>query len=344
MEGRYNEPVCFICGDRKGEVLSDLGGPKKYKCPKCGEYTICGIQSVSSMEHDEEFFAKGPAIARERCIGGNDGYTLSWSDEKGCVCIGDIPFLADYPKTFPEKLDRILLSIARQADFSPLKMLALPVDDFGLLFLNEPDGSTTNQMASLLGGSGWVTFHGAGETGPVLELTLKGIRHALELDKSSDNPHAFLAMWFSDSTEKYRDAAQKAAEQAGYLLRPVDEVAHNGFIMDKILNLINESRFVVADLTTQPEDVSGPKPAGGIRGGVYYEAGYANGQQKQVILTCKNEQAARDRIHFDLQQVNTIFWEERDGELMAGGQSLVDVLRERIVFTVGKGPLLNHKP
>ena len=90
--------------------------------------------------------------------------------------------------------------------------------------------------------------------------------------------------------------------------------------------------------------MSGPKPTGGIRGGVYYEAGYANGQQKQVILTCKNEQAARDRIHFDLQQVNTIFWEERGGELMAGGQSLVDVLRERIVFTVGKGPLLNHKP
>ena len=88
----------------------------------------------------------------------------------------------------------------------------------------------------------------------------------------------------------------------------------------------------------------GERPSCGVRGGVYYEAGYAKGQNKQVILTCKDTKDARGRVHFDLQQVNTIFWEERDGNLMAGGQNLVDILRERIIFTVGKGPLFQGSP
>ena len=340
MEGRYNATVCFICGDSKATSSHDNGGPKRYACPKCGNYTIQGMQSAASIERDDEFFKKAPAIARERCLAGNDGYTLTWNNKKECACIGDIPFLADYPKTFPEKLDRILLNIARKVDFSPLEVWLLPFDDIGLLFLDEPNKNTINQIASFLDESGWVNYHGAGVTGPLVQLTLEGISYALELDKSSDNSHAFLAMWFTNSTLLYREAARQAAEQAGYILNPVDEVHYNDFIMDKVLNLINEARFVIADLTCEPENPVGEKPSCGVRGGVYYEAGYAKGQQKQVVLTCKDEKSARSRIHFDLQQMNTIFWDEKDGKLMVGNQTLVDVLRERIIFTVGKGPLL----
>ena len=186
---------------------------------------------------------------------------------------------------------------------------------------------------------GWVEFNGTVENGLLVQLTLEGIDHALELDKSADTPHAFLAMWFSETTKQYRKSVQQAAEEAGYILNPVDEVPHNEFIMDKVLNLINEARFVVADLTCEPEDSSGDRPRGGVRGGVYYEAGYAGGQRKQVILTCRDTPCARSRIHFDLQQVNTIFWKEVDGQPMVGDQTLTDVLRERIIFTIGKGPL-----
>ena len=186
---------------------------------------------------------------------------------------------------------------------------------------------------------GWVEFNGTGENGLLVQLTLEGVDHALELDKSADTPHAFLAMWFTETTKQYRNSVQQAAEEAGYILNPVDEVPHNEFIMDKVLNLINEARFVVADLTCEPEDSSGDRPRGGVRGGVYYEAGYARGQRKQVILTCRDTPCARARIHFDLQQVNTIFWKEVDGQPMVGNQTLTDVLRERIIFTIGKGPL-----
>ena len=77
---------------------------------------------------------------------------------------------------------------------------------------------------------------------------------------------------------------------------------------------------------------------GGVRGGVYWEAGYAKGQKKQVILTCDNSEETIKRIHFDLQQYNQIRWKD-DGDkiLTVDGRSFEEILTERIVATVGRG-------
>jgi hypothetical protein len=42
-------------------------------------------------------------------------------------------------------------------------------------------------------------------------------------------------------------------------------------------------------------------------------------------------------------QINTIFWKDEGGTLKMNGHSFVDVLRERIIATVGKGPYLLDK-
>ena len=45
----------------------------------------------------------------------------------------------------------------------------------------------------------------------------------------------------------------------------------------------------------------------GVRGGVYFEAGYANSKDKEVICTCYDDEASQKRRHFDIMQLNTIF-------------------------------------
>ncbi len=66
--------------------------------------------------------------------------------------------------------------------------------------------------------------------------------------------------------------------------------------MDRILARIRESRFVIADLTHN-------------RGGVYYEAGFAEGLGIPVIYTCDAdcldpEAPKEKRVHFDCQHLN----------------------------------------
>lgn len=166
-----------------------------------------------------------------------------------------------------------------------------------------------------------------------LSLTVSGFEYARSLGKDiSKRQHAFVAMWFHDEMQLYKQEVQKAIRQAGYKPYIVDQDSFNGLIMDKVLNEISEAKFVIADLTSLPEK----DPSTGVRGGVYYEAGYAAGQGLQVILTCRDD--ATDRIHFDLKQFLGIFWKETsDGKLTALGFDFVDYLKKHIIKTVGPG-------
>ena len=62
----------------------------------------------------------------------------------------------------------------------------------------------------------------------------------------------------------------------------------------------------------------------GDRGGVYYEAGFAQGLGIPVIWTCRSDWT--QRIHFDTRQYNRIEWESPS--------DLADKLHNRVSATV----------
>ena len=70
-----------------------------------------------------------------------------------------------------------------------------------------------------------------------------------------------------------------------------DEVEHSGRITDLILNMINENKFLVCDLSYE-------------RPNVYYELGYAHGISKNVILIAKEGTI----LHFDVKDYNAIYY------------------------------------
>lgn len=78
--------------------------------------------------------------------------------------------------------------------------------------------------------------------------------------------------------------------------------------------MIRVAPFVVADFT-------------GNRGGVYFEAGFARGLNIPVIHTCRKSRF--DAAHFDIQQINTIVWEQPE--------ELDEMLLHRIRGTLGEG-------
>jgi hypothetical protein len=91
-------------------------------------------------------------------------------------------------------------------------------------------------------------------------------------------------------------------------------------IDDEIIAEIRRSRFVVADFTSEPE-----KP----RGGVYFEAGFAQGLNTPVIWTCREDMLGS--VHFDTRQFNHIAW--------TSPQDLRAKLKNRIGAVLGQGPL-----
>jgi len=141
-----------------------------------------------------------------------------------------------------------------------------------------------------------------------------------ELQKqNAKHNKGFIAMWFPEdkSMDPTREAIKDVFIETGYQISIIDEKHHNNQIVPEILYEIETSDFIVADLT-------------GNRNGVYYEAGYALGLGKEVILTVDKNEIDEDydnAPHFDVAQINQIRYQDLD--------DLKIQLFNRITVTVG---------
>lgn len=298
--------------------------------------------------------------------------------------IDNIPFLANYPKDYLEIIDRILMNIGRKTLFSPITKFRPSIYEFGLFFVNpkqtyyQEDCSDTqlekkyrdieskisatidilrdHNYISVVCDSdncigGWkysCDLLGNNEGSTSISLAVGGLERIRSLiEDKNQNAEPFLAMWFSNkySLEFYQKSVDIAAEKAGYN-KPcrVDKEKYNGNIILEIINRIKKSRFLIADLTCEHENLNDKNLYwNGIRGGVYYEAGFAAGLGIPVILTCQKACHEKGFVHFDLNQFNMILWEERNGEIYVAGkdEKLENYLKEWIIATVGNGPRKN---
>jgi nucleoside 2-deoxyribosyltransferase len=107
----------------------------------------------------------------------------------------------------------------------------------------------------------------------------------------------FVAMWFDSKMDKAFNAIEKAVLECGLNTVRIDRKEHNNEISGEILFEIKKSKIVIADVTGQ-------------RNGVYFEAGFAMGHQKNVIWSCKDDDLKN--IHFDTRQYNHVVWEDEN--------------------------------
>lgn len=363
--------ICPLCGtdDAKVEYIEKSSREKHYEiiCPRCGASAITdkALDWLNNNATDKLRFAQ---LAYEKftkdllSIPKRDKIPLQEDLEKDLFpkmlliiendndqreylsyptkTISHV--LKNYPQTLTEKLDRALCNIGRMQSYC----------------LNNPFTPNENCMfaESITEANYYIKLlisenlcveaikRSLGEMIPHLLLTTPGWKKFEDLERNWRNSTtAFIAMWFNKATVKYREAVKEAIQQAGYEPKVIDEHEHNNFIMDEVINKINEAKFVIADFTCIPEQPeNNSKIPGGVRGGVYFEAGYAKGLGKEVIVTCKDDADSKKRRHFDIDQLNTLFWKEQDGKLVdSNGKDFVHRLTERIKATVGKGMLIN---
>ena len=135
-----------------------------------------------------------------------------------------------------------------------------------------------------------------------IKITPKGWKRVNEIENKNlkeSSKTAFIAMWIDSSTNALKEEIKKGVDQAGYRPSRIDEKEYNNKIDDEILFDIDQSSFVVCDLTSEP---------GKPRGSVYFEAGYAMKSKKRdfIIWTCNED--LKNEIAFDVKGYNFIFW------------------------------------
>lgn len=247
-----------------------------------------------------------------------------------------------FPETTSEKLDALLLAYAERVSSNYQERVK--TDRPGLIStVAAKDIDEIKGLTNLLEEMGLLKkvekAYGA------LTISAEGWLKIDELRKTNAASNtAFIAMWFSESTKQYREAVIRAVEFCGYRPIIVDQEDYSGFIMDQVISLLKQAKFVIADFTCRREEINNGKVQNGVRGGVYWESGMAYGLGKTLIHTCEDNPESRERIHFDVDQYNTIYWkqEELSTEIRSTDEPIenpvfAEKLAMRILALVGKG-------
>ncbi|MDR4504906.1 MAG: nucleoside 2-deoxyribosyltransferase [Candidatus Scalindua sp.] len=127
-------------------------------------------------------------------------------------------------------------------------------------------------------------------------LTVEGFSEIESaLRNNIQSKKVFIACDFkTDFQDDLVNTIKAACASCGFEANLVSDERHNNDISHKIISDIKQSKFIIADFTDQ-------------NNGVYFEAGFAMGESKEVIRLIKKDQLKE--LHFDIRQFNHITWE-----------------------------------
>ena len=184
-------------------------------------------------------------------------------------------------------LERRTQSIGQAVDTSP-QSASFP----GILaFTESTSESEIAFLENYLRNQRWI------EGDPIYPVvSVHGYSRLAYLASGQNSDQVFVAMWFSDEMEQvYTDAIEPAVIEAGYNPQRVGQGQTTDRIDDEAEAKIRKARLVVADFS-HGED--------GVRGSVYYEAGFARALGKPVIFTAKKG----SQIHFNVDHFLRLEW------------------------------------
>lgn len=315
MYGNYNNGCgnkCPICGKEEIDIhCNDINDKYLlYRCPDCGSFFAPDIDYDDSVknpviyskfnynrEHLKSFLFYHKSENRPFLIPQKD---YDEYDKSGYVKIYNLTSKMVenwYPKTFAEKIDKLLLNLYKQTafegDYIDYLFLANSIfysDSSSETIRNDCEKDVQyDYVVDYLKRSNLIIVQGG-----LIQLTPQALERIYELQKHQvNNRNVFVAMKFGEETQALREKIKEGLE--GYNIRIMDEIEHNRQIVPEMLYEIRNSKFVIAELSNH-------------NNGAYYEAGYALGLGKEVIHICQKSELTNG-LHFDVAQVNTIVYE-----------------------------------
>ena len=332
---------CPICNQ---DAHNDGGLYKSYvNCCLCGELLISRdliedkfefIEGKYNTDHLNKFLFFNKIPNKRYYIGSKKGFDSIKDANPHAVYLSIQEVENWYPKTIMDKINLILLKLSELSKYDGDFIQIEPIELQTLFFassnsydINTKNNEIRNQVEYIfnyLKDNGYVNGKikqrdvSIGQMSPYFlqgELTPKALSLIYELQNNkTTNKNVFVSMSFHEKTEAIRTAIKKGIEDAGYSSLLMDEIIHNHQIVPEMLRLIKESKFLIMDITNPNL-------------GAYFEAGYAQGLNKEIIITCsktvfsnKDYKCDLDnncffkeiatKPHFDIAQKQILVWED----------------------------------
>lgn len=324
--------ICPIC---KGEAnMTRLGVDYFYECHSCGRLYV-----QASAKHDNSYPASLDILSTYLYYNNRFSNPLGITHKNFFNIIGDETFermirayyphslevTKDvvetwYPQKFDEQVDCFLSALYKRQKYNGqgvtftkamlYSACFVKCEDYKSRLESEESKQQVDFFLSYLIDEKLIKV--SREEDEITDITLlhRGLNRVDILGKSKKSKHIFVAMSFNNDTTSTREAIRNGIAAAGFIPDYIDEIIHNHQIMPEMFRLIRESHILILD-------ISYPNY------GSYYEAGYALGLGKEVIVCCsskmfnKKYEAEEEkkferylRPHFDILQKQILIWDD----------------------------------
>lgn len=308
---------CPYCGVEaiisKGNCLNDVD------CPICGNYKYKGWPVTYGEQNKNEIASY---LYYKKCEENGINYIISDNEEdvnSPDVRVVDLDeIISVYPSNFANRVNLILMGLAKESEYMGdilqftgeeliSRLYIKRFDKGGNPFLRRKKDEQLTVVLDYLETEEYIEYSGNYEM-INMRLTPKGWSRIDELQvNSSNNKNVFVSMAFNENTKDIRETLRKAIIESGYSPEFIDEIIHNKQIVPEMFRLIRECNFLILEIS-EPNY------------GAYYEAGYALGLGKEVIICCKKDIFTKDfgkdemhlKPHFDVVQKQILLWEDLD--------------------------------
>lgn len=307
---------CPYCRTEASEQSDETLTYVFVKCPTCGRFkyqaypgTIAADirDKVASYLYYTGMIEEHNDFRFFNFLGSKEAFDKTYEKSPYCYFASISEIEAFYPNTFAERIDRILLGMAKRSDFFGDKITYKKSQLLSAMFVrrfdkkdNEIDTKTVDyqlsEICQYLEENQYVECKINGDEF-IFQIKPTGYKRIdeLQIEESQRSKNAFIAMSFAEDMDEVREAIKNAVRECGYIPRLMDEIEHNHQIVPEMLYEIRQAKFCIAELT-------------GHNNGAYFEAGYALGCGKEVIQICSKDRFGTDG-HFDVKQINTILWD-----------------------------------
>lgn len=307
---------CPICGcETKYYSYDGRNDNTTIECPTCGSFTITDVVlfKLQYKEYDIDKIAAWLFYHAQFDKKQNSDVNIYFISEKD-MGISDARFVTLdeisnwYPDAFSEKVDKFLLFLNSNCKYLDYEVLFSEEQLISACFAKRDISGKWENFPNQVINQAYYFLDYLCEQGFIrkdkfptqLHILPKGYQRIDELQKySTNNKEVFVSMAFNDGTKDTREAIRSGVVSAGYSPEFIDEIIHNHQIMPEMFRLIRECQFLIMDVTDP-------------NFGAYYEAGYALGLGKEVIITCRKEEFDNpdNKPHFDIAQKQILVWKD----------------------------------
>lgn len=323
---------CPICGKTDVDKRPDYKNNVVYvMCPICGAFAITSgfytkekkdRNSIASFLYYKLNVQKNITKYSSCFLGTEEEYEKMKDDYGTDHLVTEKEIATFLPRSIAERIDRILIALSYRSKYFGDELKLSSEETYSLLFAKRYDengyplhntkiAKQVKEILNYLTENKYISAKNSLESGYLITLLGDGWKRVEQIERSDEfNKNVFVSMSFAENTKPVREAIREGITQAGFSPEFLDEIIHNKQIVPEMFRLIRECRFLIMD-------ISDPNY------GAYYEAGYAQGLGKEVIITCSAEAFNRKyeteeekkyerylKPHFDIAQKQVLVWKD----------------------------------